>query len=297
MTPPYENSVTVNDLFSHHPFYRIFLYFSTICATIGKEKDTEVISMTLTPQMFLIICPMLFLTGLVDSIGGGGGLISLPAYLLAGVPVHQAIATNKLSSACGTTVTTLRFIRQGLVNWKIALPTIVFAMLGSSLGANLSMKMDEGIMENILFIVLPVVAIVVMNPKLFRDNEDAQVQLNARLWITAILSAFFVGIYDGFYGPGTGTFLIIAFTVFAKMNTRAANAQAKVINLTTNLTSLTIFLLNGQALILLGLVGAACNMAGNYIGSGLAMTKGSKVTRPVIILVLVLLFLKVLGVI
>ena len=252
--------------------------------------------MTLTPQMFLIVCPMLFLAGLVDAIGGGGGLISLPAYLLAGVPMHNAIATNKLSSTCGTTLTTVRFIRQGLVNWKIAVPTIVFAMLGSSLGANLSMKMDEGIMQNILFLVLPIVAFVVMNPKLFRDNEGAKVVLNARLWVTAILSSFLIGMYDGFYGPGTGTFLIIAFTVFAKMDLRSANAQAKIINLTTNITSLTIFLLNGQAIILLGLAAAVCNMAGNYVGSSLAMKQGSKVTRPVIVLVLILLFLKVLGI-
>lgn len=252
--------------------------------------------MTLTPQMFLIVCPMLFLAGLVDAIGGGGGLISLPAYLLAGVPMHNAIATNKLSSTCGTTLTTVRFIRQGLVNWKIAVPTIIFAMLGSSLGANLSMKMDEGIMQNILFLVLPIVAFVVMNPKLFRDNQGAKVVLNARLWVTAILSSFLIGMYDGFYGPGTGTFLIIAFTVFAKMDLRSANAQAKIINLTTNITSLTIFLLNGQAIILLGLAAAVCNMAGNYVGSSLAMKQGSKVTRPVIVLVLILLFLKVLGI-
>ena len=89
--------------------------------------------MTLTLQTFLIVCPMLFLAGLVDAIGGGGGLISLPAYLLAGVPMHNAIATNKLSSTCGTFLTTARFIRQGLVNWKIAVPTIFFAILGSSL--------------------------------------------------------------------------------------------------------------------------------------------------------------------
>ena len=252
--------------------------------------------MTLTPQTFLIVCPLLFLAGLVDAIGGGGGLISLPAYLLAGVPMHNAIATNKLSSTCGTTLTTIRFIRQGLVNWKIAIPTIVAAILGSSLGANLSMKMDESIMQNILFIVLPVVAFVVMNPKLFRDNAGTEVVLNSRLWVTAIASAFLIGMYDGFYGPGTGTFLIIAFTIFAKMDMRSANAQAKVINLTTNITSLTIFLLNGQAILLLGLAAAVCNMAGNYVGSGLALKQGSKVTRPVIVLVLILLFLKVLGI-
>ena len=252
--------------------------------------------MTLTPQTFLIVCPLLFLAGLVDAIGGGGGLISLPAYLLSGVPMHNAIATNKLSSACGTSLTTVRFIRQKLVNWKIAVPTIIFAMLGSSLGANLSMKMDEGLMENILFLVLPVVAFIVMNPRLFRDHADARVVLNTRLWVTAIASSFFVGMYDGFYGPGTGTFLIIAFTVFAKMDLRSANAQAKIINLTTNITSLTIFLMNGQAIILLGLAAAVCNMAGNYVGSSLALKQGSKVTRPVIVLVLILLFLKVLGI-
>ena len=252
--------------------------------------------MTLTPQMFFIICPLLFLAGLVDAIGGGGGLISLPAYLLAGVPVHQAIATNKLSSACGTALTTVRFIKEGLVNWKIAIPTIVCAMLGSSLGANLSIRVPESTMELVLLIVLPVVAFVVLNPKIFHDNAEREILLDKKLWITTVASSFLVGMYDGFYGPGTGTFLIIALTVFAKLDIRTANAQAKVINLTTNITSLTIFLLNGQAVILLGLAAAVCNMAGNYIGANLALTRGSKITRPVILLVLGLLFLKVLGI-
>ena len=252
--------------------------------------------MPLTPQMFLIICPLLFLAGLVDAIGGGGGLISLPAYLLAGLPVHNAIATNKLSSACGTALTTVRFIREGLVNWKIAIPTIVCAMLGSSLGANLSIRVPESAMEMVLIIVLPVVAFVVLNPKLFHDNAEREIRLDRKLWITAITSSFLVGMYDGFYGPGTGTFLIIAFTAFARLNIRTANAQAKVINLTTNITSLTIFLLSGQTVILLGLAAAVCNMAGNYVGANLALTRGCKITKPVILLVLGLLFLKVLGI-
>ena len=239
---------------------------------------------------------MLFLAGLVDAIGGGGGLISLPAYLLAGVPIHNAIATNKLSSTCGTSLATVRFIRQGLVNWRLALPTILFAVLGSSIGANASMAMGEGVMEAVLFVVLPLVAILVLNPKTFHDHAETPLVLDRRVLTTAILSSFLVGMYDGFYGPGTGTFLIVAFTVFARLNIRTANAQAKVINLTTNITSLTIFLLNGQVVFWLGLAAAVCNMAGNYVGSGLAMTKGSRITRPVIILVLVLLFLKVLGI-
>ncbi len=252
--------------------------------------------MTLTPQMFLIVCPMLFLTGLVDAIGGGGGLISLPAYLFAGIPIHQSIATNKLSSACGTALTTARFIREGLVNWKLALPTVVFAAAGSSLGARLSLAVGEGFMEKLLLAVLPAAAFLVLNPRLFHDNAAGEMVLNRRLWITALASAFVIGGYDGFYGPGTGTFLIIAFTVFARLDIRTANAHAKVINLTTNITSLVIFLMSGQVVVLLGLAAAVCNMAGNYVGADLALTRGSRITRPVIILVLGLLFLKILGV-
>lgn len=251
--------------------------------------------MTVTPQMFFVVCPLVFLAGFVDAIGGGGGLISLPAYLLAGVPIHQAIATNKLSSACGTGLATLRFIKKGLVNWKLAGPTILLAMLGSSLGANASMAMEEGIMEQVLIFVLPVSAFVVLNPRLFRDNENAELKLDTKTWITALVSSLVVGFYDGFYGPGTGTFLIIAFTVFAGLSLCSANAQAKIINLTTNLTSLTIFLLNGQVIFLLGIAAAVCNMIGGYLGAGLAISKGSRITRPVIILVLGLLLLKVLG--
>lgn len=252
--------------------------------------------MTLTPLTFLIVCPLLFLAGLVDAIGGGGGLISLPAYLLAGVPIHQAIATNKLSSTCGTALATGRFIKEKLVNWRLAIPTILTAVAGSSIGAKLSLLAAEGIMEKVLLVVLPVVAFIVLNPKLFKDQKSAEMNLNPRLWCVALVSSFVIGIYDGFYGPGTGTFLIIAFSVFAKLDMRVSNAHTKVINLTTNITSLVIFLINKQAIIPLGLAAAVCNMAGNYVGAGLALTKGSKITRPVIIVVLILLLLKILGV-
>lgn len=250
--------------------------------------------MTLTPQTFLIVCPFLFLAGLMDAIGGGGGLISLPAYLIAGLPVHQAIATNKLSSACGTTLATARFIRNRLVNFRLAIPSVLAAVMGSSIGAHLSMATDEKIMRYILFIILPVSALIVLNKKLFHDAEDDTVRLNRRTVLTAIGAAFTIGIYDGFYGPGTGTFLIIAFTVLARMSIQTANAQAKVINLTTNITSLVIFLLNGQVLIPLGLAAAVCNMAGGYIGAGLVMTKGSKIVKPIILFVLGLLLIKIL---
>ena len=245
-------------------------------------------------NQFLIVCPLLFLAGFLDAIGGGGGLISLPAYLLAGLPVHSAIATNKLSGSCGTTLSTIKFIRRGLVNWHLAIPTVLAAMLGSSLGATASMAVEEGVMENLLLLVLPCAAVIVLRSRAFR--EEGELILNRRTWLIALLSAAVVGFYDGFYGPGTGTFLIIAFTTLAKFPLARANAHAKVINLTTNLTSLAVFLTGGQVVFALGLAGAVCNMAGNFLGAELALKQGAKITKPVILVVLSLLALKILGV-
>ena len=250
--------------------------------------------MQITPLMFAIICPMLFLAGLVDAIGGGGGLISLPAYLFAGLPVHTAIATNKLSSACGTSLATGRFIRKGMVRFRLAAPSVLAAILGSSLGARLSLEISETVMKYILLGILPTAAFFVLNRHMFRDEGKHTAVADRKTLAVCLVFAFLIGMYDGFYGPGTGTFLIIAFTVFARMTVGSANAQAKVINLISNITSLTVFLLNGQVLIPLGIVGAVCNMAGSWVGSGLAITKGSKIVRPVILLVLLLLLAKII---
>ena len=148
--------------------------------------------MTLTPLSFLIVCPLLFLAGFVDSIGGGGGLISLPAYLLAGLPVHQAIATNKLSSACGTSLSTGRFLRRGLINLKLALPSAAAAFAGSTLGARLSLLVSESVMKYILFAVLPVAAFFVLNRHLFQDR-GGEAEASRRTMAICVLSALFIG--------------------------------------------------------------------------------------------------------
>ena len=250
--------------------------------------------MTLTPLTFLIVCPLVFLAGFVDAIGGGGGLISLPAYVFAGLPMHMAIATNKLSSASGTAVATARFAKKKLIDLKLAVPSVILAFAGSSLGARISLTLDERIMRYLLIAVLPVAAFFVLNRHLFNDKGEDRVTYDLRTFATACIAAFAVGIYDGLYGPGTGTFLIIAFNVFAKLDVGHANGQSKAINLATNLAALTVFLLNRQVIFPLGLAAAACNMTGNWIGSGLAIKNGAKIVRPIILAVLALLFVRIL---
>lgn len=122
--------------------------------------------MELTWSMFLIVCPLVFLAGFVDAIGGGGGLISLPAYFLAGVPVHHALATNKMSSASGTLISTIRLCRNTVIRWKLAIPAVLCALTGSYIGTRLTMLTDERILKHVLMIVLPVVAFFV-----FRKNS------------------------------------------------------------------------------------------------------------------------------
>lgn len=249
--------------------------------------------MELTLETFLTVCPLLFLAGLVDAIGGGGGLISLPAYLLAGLPPHTAIATNKMSSTCGTAVATARLIRNGLVDFRLAVPSVAAGIVGSSLGANLSLLIDEKIMMYLMIIILPVCAFLVLNKNMFSDRGRKRELSRKQMYLISVSAALILGVYDGFYGPGTGTFLIIAFTVFAGMDIRQANGQTKVINLTTNITALAVFLINGQVMLLLGIAAAAFNMLGGYIGAGLMIEKGAKIVRPSIILVLILLLIKV----
>lgn len=250
--------------------------------------------MRMSASSFLIVCPMLFLAGFVDSIAGGGGLISLPAYLLAGLPVHTAIGTNKFSSAFGTTLSTVRFIRQRLVIARFAIPSVFFGFSGSAIGAKLSLLVSETVLKSLLLVVLPIAAFCVLNRRIFRPNESDNIKYDFKTFFVVMLSAFLVGIYDGLYGPGTGTFLIIAFSVFAKFSIKRANAHTKVINLSTNIAALVVFLLNGQVLIPLGIAAAVSNMLGNYAGSGLVMTKGVKIVKPLIIFVLTLLLVKII---
>ena len=248
--------------------------------------------MSLTPVSFLIVCPMLFLAGFVDAIGGGGGLISLPAYLFAGLPVHQAIATNKLSSSCGTALSTARFLKNGLVNLKLVLPAVAAAFAGSFLGARLSLAVSEDVMKYILLIVLPVTAFVVLNRHLFGDG-GGEAKADRRTVTVCILSALVIGVYDGFYGPGTGTFLILIFTHLAKMDLRTAAGNVKLVNLSSCIGALFTSLVNGKVFIALGLIGAVSSVLGHYIGAGLAIKDGSKIVRPVILVVLALLAIKV----
>lgn len=241
---------------------------------------------------YLIICPLVFLAGFIDAIAGGGGLISLPAYLFAGFPVHNAIATNKLSSTMGTTISTLKYAKNGFINYKRAIPCVFFTLLGASIGANLALVISDKIFIIIMLIILPFIAFYVLKSKNFENPKPTY--SNTKTLILCLISAFFIGMYDGFYGPGTGTFLLIFLTSIARVKLEEAAGTTKVINLTSNITSLIIYIINGKVIFNLGIVAGLFSIAGNYIGAKFFTNKGAKILRPIIISVLVIFFCKIL---
>ena len=218
----------------------------------------------LTLRMALIVAVGVFLASFTDAIAGGGGIISVPTYLLAGLPAHYALGTNKLSAGLGTIASTGRFIKNGYVDWKLGVPSIVLA----------------------------VVAFVVLRQRELPE-ERGSIEPKAQMAIVCAASLV-VGAYDGFYGPGTGTFLLLIFCNLAKMDVRTAGGNVKLVNLASNMGALFTSLMSGKVFLALGLIGTVTSVLGHYIGSGLAIKNGSKIVKPTVIIVLILLAIKVL---
>ena len=240
----------------------------------------------------LLVCFGVFCASFMDAIGGGGGIISLPTYLLAGLPMHYALGTNKLSSCIGTVASTVRYVKNGYVDWLLGIPSIALALVGAHLGTKLHLAMDEQYLKLILLIVLPVIAVILLKKKDLPENRGP---LNERLRRGIVWGASFVfGAYDGFYGPGTGTFLLLSFCYLAKVDVRTASGNVKLVNLASNVGAVFTSLAAGKVLVPLGLISAVFATAGQYFGAGLALKNGSKIVRPVILFVILLLAGKVL---
>lgn len=239
----------------------------------------------------LAVCVGVFFSGLVDAIGGGGGLISLPAYLIAGLPVHLALGTNKLSSCLGTTASTIRYLKNGYVIWSLALPSVVLAIVGSHIGTSLQLALDETVLRWVLIVVLIAVAAVMLKKKDFPEEAGEIAPWKQRLIVW--LAAFVIGMYDGFYGPGAGTFSLIVFSRLAKMDLRTASGTVKVVNLSSNVSAMVTSLIAGKVLVPIGLTAAVFSFLGHYLGAGLMMKNGSKIVTPVILTVLTLLLVRV----
>lgn len=248
--------------------------------------------------VIFLICAGVFCASFMDAIGGGGGIISVPTYLLAGLPVHYALGTNKLSSCIGTVASTVRYVKNGCADWLLGIPSIVLALIGAHFGTRLQLAVDETYLKLILLIVLPIIAVILFKKKSMPESRGSMNEWLRRaiVWGASLI----IGTYDGFYGPGTGTFLLLIFCYAAKLDVRTASGNVKLVNLSSNIGALATSLMAGKVLIPIGLLAAVFSVSGQYLGAGLALKNGSKIVRPVILVVLLLLggkiILELLGI-
>lgn len=243
-------------------------------------------------QACLIVCPLVFLAGFIDSIAGGGGLIATPAYMLAGLPMHAVLGTNKAMSMFGTSVAAWKYIKSGNINWHAAIVAAAGSFAGSALGSQLALRIDGNTLKTAFVFILPVVAIFVLFGKNKNDSENSAMLTGFKLNLVAFLVGVITGAYDGLIGPGAGTFMIIGFNMFVGLDYIKSGGCAKVVNVASNVSAFISFVTAGQVIWALAIPAAVFSMAGNLLGSTYAIKHGSSVVKKVMIVVLIGIFIK-----
>lgn len=244
-------------------------------------------------MVFSLLCAFAFLAGFVDSVVGGGGLVQIPALmiLLPGAPIPTLWGTNKLAAVCGTSFATYRYARHVTIDFRVIAPAATIAFVFSILGSRaVTLLRPEFLRPIVLVLLIAVAAYVFFVKDLGLIHKPKHARRRA-LGIAVVIAAV-LGFYDGFFGPGTGSFLIFAFVGIFGFDFLAASASAKLINLATNLGAALYFGATGHILYRLALPMAACNVIGALAGTRLAILKGSRFVRVLFLVVVAALIVR-----
>ena len=232
-----------------------------------------------------------FLAGTIDAMAGGGGLIAIPALLAAGVPPVQAIATNKVQSSFGTASAVLTFARQGRIDFRRFLGPAIAAFVGSAGGALTLQVVDPSFLMGLVPVLLvATAAYFLFGPK--ASETDTRARLGH---IALVTIAFAIGFYDGFFGPGTGSFMATALVALFGMGLISATAHTKLLNLASNLAALATLMVGGYVLWKVGLVMAVASVAGGQLGARLAGSVGGRAIRPLLVVMSLALTARLLS--
>ncbi|NLY20852.1 MAG: TSUP family transporter [Tissierellia bacterium] len=231
----------------------------------------------------IFLCVMCYIGAFVDAIAGGGGLITLPSYFIAGIDTNFALGTNKFASSSGTLMSTYTFAKKGYIDKELMKRLLPFTLIGAVLGAQTVSILDPNILRPIIVFLLIAVGLytyfakdigLVYNYKGFNKNN----------LIAGCLLALGLGFYDGFFGPGTGSFIIFGLIKLYGFDFTHASGNAKAMNLMSNVASLVVFAINGNIMYLMGVPIALSMMLGGKMGSNTALKKGSKFIKPIYII-------------
>jgi uncharacterized membrane protein YfcA len=249
----------------------------------------------LSAPTLLVLVAAAFVAGALDAIGGGGGLIMVPALLAAGLPPHLALGTNKGQSFFGSLSAAVRYARAGLVDGRRARVTFPAAFVGALGGTALVLVIRPEVLRPVVLGLLVVAAILVTvtRPRAGNGASTDFVPSTRRPWLIAALIALVVGAYDGFFGPGAGTFYIAAFVAFLAIPMARASADAKVANFASNIAAALLFAHRGVILWGIALPLAGGQILGGWVGAHLAIRRGDSFVRAVVLVVVLALVLKV----
>jgi uncharacterized membrane protein YfcA len=240
----------------------------------------------ITMTIFLLTAS--FAAGFLDSIAGGGGLLLLPALLFSGLPPQIALGTNKFIAVFGLSGSAINFIRNKKIVWSVVRRGILFSLVGVLLGSNCILLLSNEIVGKIILVLIPVAMLAtVFSRKKQRAEDDAP---PAMLQIKIPVICFVIGFYDGFFGPGSGSFLVLALYLFAGLDLVRASATTKAVTVVTCFISAVVFIMHDKVMLSLGLLLAVANIAGNCVGSQLIIRKGTKVVKNCLVVSLIVLF-------
>lgn len=250
---------------------------------------------TITAPKLIFLLAASFLTGFVDSVAGGGGLISIPSYILTGMPMHLVYGCNKFAAACGTTIATFRYWRNKMVEIPVGLCAAAGAFCCSAISSRIVLFLDERTLKTMMAVILPFVAVItLLNKNMGGTDESGQFSRRKRMVLGALIGCL-IGFYDGMFGPGTGTFALIAFCLILRYDMQHGTGNAKFLNLASNYASLVVFFLAGTIYWQVALPAAAASIFGSFLGSGTAIKKGAKFIRRMMMVVIALLFVKMIS--
>ncbi len=229
----------------------------------------------------LFLCPMLFVAGIVDGISGGGGLIALPSYLMAGLPISSAYACNKMQSCLGTSASMAKYAKSGLIDIKAAIPAALAAIAGSWISTQIMLSLDDAPKKIIIAVAMCFVAVLtVLSSRIKIDAYTLRrVDFAWRTVPICLVIGLLLGFYDGFFGPGGGTIAILLFALLMKYDLRVGGGNGKMIIVISNFTSMVTYIINGAVLYQIALPCSAANIVGSYIGASLATKKGAKFVK------------------
>lgn len=232
--------------------------------------------------------------GWVDAVVGGGGLLLLPALLVAapGVPVATALGTNKLAAIAGTSTAAVTYARRVKLDWTVAGPAAALAVVTAGCGAALAGRLPAGAYRPVVLVVLVGVAVFVVSRPQLGVLAQPERRTRARMVTAVVVAGGGIALYDGLVGPGTGTFLILAFTALIGADFVHGSAMAKLVNAGTNLGALVVFAVNGHVWWQLGAAMAVCNIGGSVLGARMALRRGSGFVRVVLLVVVLALVVR-----